>query len=343
MVAQQPLRRTPLFDYGKVWGGSLGLLKTMNPTLLSPGYLGLKEHAAWVDLSQRGKIRMLGEDRKRLLHAMTTNQVQKLEVGEGCYAFFLNAQGRILGDVSIFVLEDALLLDTEPEITQKLSEHLDRYIIADDVTLEDVTSSLATVAVEGPEAEQLLHRLAGAVPSKPYATIPWGNRLIARTSITGGPGFLLFVPATEKADLIAQISRAGIAEASPSEARTVRIENGRPRYGEEITERYLVQETGQLQAVNFEKGCYLGQEIVERVRSRAQIHRMLQKVEISTKEPPEPGTKLQSGTQDAGEIASAAYSPCLDKVVALAYMRVQFSEPGTPLHLAEIAATVAKS
>lgn len=297
-----------------------------------------------MDLSERGKIRLAGEDRKRLLHAMTTNQVQKLEPGEGCYAFFLNAQGRILGDVNIFVLEDVVLLDTEPETHQKLREHLDRYIIADDVTLEDATSSLATVALEGPEAEDFLKQHAAPVPRKAHATELWGDRLIARASTVGAPGFLIFLPPQEKEDLLAQFSLSGIGEATPAEARTVRIENGRPRYGEEITERYLVQETGQMQAVNFEKGCYLGQEIVERVRSRAQIHRLLRRVEIDTKQTPEPGAKLQakseSGAEDAGEIVSAVFSPALERVVTLAYLRTRFSEPGTALTLADIPARV---
>ena len=113
----------------------------------------------------------------------------------------------------------------------------------------------------------------------------------------------------------------------------MRIECGRPRYGEEITERYLVQETGQLQAVNFSKGCYLGQEIVERVRSRAQIHRVLRRLEIDTSQPPAAGTKLKSGDADAAEIASAVFSPALGKTVALAYVRTQFAEPGTKIAL----------
>ena len=124
-----------------------------------------------------------------------------------------------------------------------------------------------------------------------------------------------------------------MAEATPQEARTVRIEHGRPRYGEEITERYLVQETGQLHAVSFSKGCYLGQEIVERVRSRAQIHRVLRRLEIDLAEPPEAGSKLKSGEADAAEIASAVFSPALGKVVALAYVRTSYAEPGTELRL----------
>jgi folate-binding protein YgfZ len=340
-------RSLPLFEsrayYGKDWEDAFGVLRTVNSTLFSPGYLALKEHAAWMDLSERGKIRMTGEDRKRLLHAMTTNQVQKLEPGEGCYAFFLNAQGRILGDANIFVMKDAVLLDTEPETRQKLREHLDRYIIADDVTVEDVTPSMATIALEGPAAEDFLKQHAVPIPLKAYATELWGERVVARASSTGAPGFLVFLPLQEKEDLLAQFSLSGIGEATPSEARTVRIENSHPRYGEEITERYLVQETGQLQAVNFEKGCYLGQEIVERVRSRAQIHRLLRRVEIDTKEAPEPGEKFQAGSEDAGEIVSAVFSPALDKVVALAYIRTRFSDPGTALKLGDISATVVRS
>src|SRR4029078_1280114 len=117
----------------------------------------------------------------------------------------------------------------------------------------------------------------------------------------------------------------GIAEATPDDARTVRIEQGRPRYGEEITERYLVQETGQLHAVHFSKGCYLGQEIVERVRSRAQIHRVLRLLQIDLAEPPAGGRKFKSGEADAGELASAAFSPTLGKTVAMAYVRTQFA------------------
>ena len=121
----------------------------------------------------------------------------------------------------------------------------------------------------------------------------------------------------------------------------MRIEHGRPRYGEEITERYLVQETGQLQAVHFSKGCYLGQEIVERVRSRAQIHRVLRKLEIDTAEPPAVGTKFKSGDADAGEIVSAVFSPALEKTVAMAYVRMPFAEPGAVLSIQGAGARVA--
>lgn len=299
------------------------------------GYSALRERAAWIDLSARGKIRVTGEDRARLLHAMTTNHVEGLKPGDGCYAFFLNAQGRILGDVNILCFEDHILLDTEPETRRKLFEHLDRYIIADDVTIEDVTDGLATIAVEGPDAASALSKIGAQLPEAAYSNAAWGDITVARLSSTGSNGYFLFVPAERKDEIVQQLQAADALAATQEDARVVRIEHGHPRYGEEITERYLVQETGQLQAVHFSKGCYLGQEIVERVRSRAQIHRVLKKLEIDTTEPPAAGTKFKSGDADAGEIVSSAFSPALQKTVAMAYVRVPFAEPATVLSINE--------
>jgi len=302
---------------------------------MSPGYLALREHAAWIDLSGRGKLRASGEDRARLLHAMTTNNVEGLQPGQGCYAFFLNAQGRILADVNILCFEDYFLLDTEPETRTKVFEHLDRYIIADDVTMDDQTDRIATLAIEGPEARSVLAQLGAPIPEAPYSCVTWGGATVAALNTTGAGGFFLMIPVDEKPVILAQLAAAGVPAATPEEARIVRLEHGRPRYGEEITERYLVQETGQLHAVSFHKGCYLGQEIVERVRSRAQIHRVLRRLEIDTAEPPAPGVKLKSGDADAAEIASAVFSPALGKTVALAYVRTLFADPGTKIPIGD--------
>jgi folate-binding protein YgfZ len=292
---------------------------------LVTGYSALREQAAWIDLSARGKIRVTGEDRARLLHAMTTNHIEQMKPGDGCYAFFLNAQGRILGDVNILSFENHFLLDTEPETRKKLFEHLDRYIIADDVVIEDQTDPIATISVEGPAAAAVLTAAGAPVPVEPYAHVAWGTRTVARINSTGSEGFFIFAPMAERDELVAQL---GIVEATGAEARIVRIEHGRPRYGEEITERNLVQETGQLQGVHFNKGCYLGQEIVERVRSQARIHRVLRRLEIDSADPPASGTKT-----DAAEIMSSAFSPALNKTVALAYVRTLYAEPGTEFDL----------
>jgi folate-binding protein YgfZ len=304
---------------------------------VSAGYRALHDGAAWLDLSRRGRIRVTGEDRARLLHAMTTQNVQQMQPGDGCYLFFLNAQGRILGDANLFCFADHFLLDTEPETRQKLFEHIDRYIIADDVTLEDVTETLSEISVEGPAAREILAGFGVTLPERDHLTATWGDRVIAKTSTSAVDGFSILLPTASKDTFAAGL---GIPQVTAEEARLVRLENGRPRYGEEITERYLVQETGQLQAVNFNKGCYLGQEIVERVRSRAQIHRVLRSLMIESINAPAVGSQLTAGDAPAGEIVNAAFSPALDKVVAMAYVKIPFAEPGTELHAGEWAAKV---
>jgi folate-binding protein YgfZ len=280
------------------------------------GYDALRNGAAWLDLSARGKIKLLGEDRARLLHAMTTNHIQQLTPGTGCYAFFLTVQGRILADVNVLCRPDHFLLDLEPETREKVYQHLDHYIIADDVTLEDVTGSTATIAVEGPKSAEVFREAGAPTPEVDYSSAEWGTRLVARLNSTGSPGFFVFTPESEKAELIAQLVAAGAVAGDAEAFNVVRLEHGKARYGDDLSERFLAQEANQPHALHFSKGCYLGQEIVERVRSRGQIHRVLMPLVLDEKQPPAPGTKLP-----VGEITSAAYSPALDKVVAFAYVR----------------------
>jgi aminomethyltransferase len=285
------------------------------------GYEALRESTAWIDLSARGKIRATGKDRARLLHAMSTNDVKNLAPGNGLYAFFLDNRGRILIDTYIYNFGEYLFLDTEPETAGKLRDHLTKYIIADDVCLHDETAQWAAIGLEGPASISTAVELGMSVPDNEYAIREWGSGFAAHVASTGPQGIRLFLPAEEKDHLIQRLAAANIPEATREEARTVRIENGKPRYGEEISDRYLVQETQVLNAVHFNKGCYLGQEIVERVRSRGQVHRLLTPVRIQAGTPPAPGTKLVANGEAVGEIASAAFSPALGEVVGLAYVR----------------------
>ena len=297
------------------------------------GYDALRTKAAWLDVSGRGKIRVTGEDRARLLHAMTTNHIEQLTPGTGCYAYFLSAQGRILADVNVLCRPDHFLLDTEPETREKVYQHLDKFIIADDVTLEDQTAGTATITLEGPAAAGVLKTLGAPAPESACGNEEWESGLVVRATVTGGPGWLLMVPLGARDELIRRLEEAG-AEAGDDEAfRTVRIEHGRPRYGEDLTERYLAQEANQPRALHFTKGCYLGQEIVERVRSRGQVHRMLVAILLDASEPPPSGTKLQHEGASVAEITSAAYSPALGKVAGLAYVRTEHAKPGESLEL----------
>ena len=290
------------------------------------GYESLRESAAWLDLSARGKIRMTGEDRVRLLHAMCTNDIQQLGSARACYAFFLNAQGRILADAHVYNLGESLLLDTEPETTATLMEHLDKYVIADDVTLTDETTTLTAIGIEGPESETVMTGISAPVPAEPDSVTAWQDGFVVAASVSGALGFRLFVPAEQKARIVSQLSAAAVAEADAEAIRIVRLEHGKPRYGEDITDRHLVQETNQLQAVSFTKGCYLGQEIVERVRSRAQIHRVLMPLRVYSQIAPPSRTKLNIEGKEAAEITSAAFSPALGEVAALGYLRVEHAQ-----------------
>ena len=296
------------------------------------GYEALRGSAAWLDLSGRGVIAATGQDRARLLHAITTNHVQQLQPGDGCYAFLLNVQGRIQADLNILSMGTRILLDTEPEVGARVFDHIDRYIIADDVTLENETAHTTVLAVEGPAAAEALAAAGIPVPDAPFSHLEWeGTKVVARLTSTGEPGFRLFLPAGDKPGTVSRLEKAGIPAADALAARAVRLEHFKPRYGEDIFETTLPQETQQLYAVHFNKGCYLGQEIVERVRSRGMVHRLLTGLVIDAPEPPQAGTPVMAGDTEAGKITSAAFSPATGRVAALAYLRREHARPGSPL------------
>jgi folate-binding protein YgfZ len=299
------------------------------------GYAALLHRAAWIDFSARARIAVVGSDAERLLHSLTTNHIRQLAPGGGCYAFFLDAQGHILADAYVLRQEGGFLLDAEPELRGKLMEHLDRYIIADDVTVEDATEAWGLVWLEGPKCESILAELGAPRVEAFCAHAAWEGGRVARLDLLGGPGYAFYVAAERKPEVIRRLEAAGAVAASVEDANVVRIERGKPRYGVDITERNLVQETQALHAVHFSKGCYLGQEIVERVRSRGTVKRRLARLEIETEDPPAPGTPCGTGI-----ITSAAFSGARGKVVALAYVAAEEGEPGRMLSVAGAPARV---
>jgi folate-binding protein YgfZ len=258
---------------------------------------------------------------------MTTNHVEQMKPGDGIYAFFLNAQGRILADVHVLCFEDHFLLDTAPEAREVVYGHLDQYIIADDVTLEDVTEQTFSFGLEGPKAIDAAARCGMQAPHHRYAHVPAGEFLVAAISSTGSYGVRIYGPVRHKDEAAALIEGAGAIAASEADAETVRIENFVPKYGCDITEHTLPQETQQMHALHFQKGCYLGQEIVERIRSRGHVNRLLMgfRIESQTKSPP-PGTKLMLEGQPAGEVTSSAAAN--SAVFGLAYVRTQWAKSG---------------
>jgi folate-binding protein YgfZ len=297
------------------------------PENSTPGYEALTSGAALLDLSSRGRIRVTGEDRARLLHAMTTNHVQQMKPGDGIYVFFLNAQGRILADAHVLCFEDHFLLDTAQETRQVLYQHLDQYIIADDVTLEDITDETFSFGLEGPKAADTAARCGMQAPHHRFAHVPSGEFLVAAISSTGSHGIRIYGPIRHKDEAIALIEGAGAIAASPEDAETVRTENFVPKYGCDITEHTLPQETQQMHALHFQKGCYLGQEIVERIRSRGHVNRLLMGFRIeSLNSAPALGTKLMLEGNPAGEVTSSAAAN--GAVFGLAYVRTQWAKSG---------------
>jgi aminomethyltransferase len=272
---------------------------------MTSGYQSLRRGAAWLDLSARGRIVARGRDRARLLHAITSNEVKQMTPGTGCYAFLLSPQGRIQADLCLFCFDDHFLLDTEAELREKVHQHIKRYIIADQVELEDVTAQTACIGLEGPAAAGMIE-----VPAAEYGHGPWGDCTAARVTMTGQPGFRIFCAVDKKAEAIAKLEALAAQAATLDDARVVRIENGKPRYGEDITDTSLPQETQQMHAVSFTKGCYLGQEIVERIRARGHVNRKLVRLEFEGGQAPE-----------GAEIMSSVVSPETGMTVALAYVR----------------------
>ncbi|HYM10646.1 MAG TPA: glycine cleavage T C-terminal barrel domain-containing protein, partial [Bryobacterales bacterium] len=282
-------------------------------------------------------IRATGRDRVRFLHNLLSNDVKGLRPGQGNYHFLLNPQGRIQGDVNLYLFDDHILLDTEPEMRERVRAHLQKYIIADQVTLEDVTADLATVAVEGPQADGV----AGvSLPAESGAHIEADGITAGRTSATGQPGVWFFVEAARKAGIIARLERAGAVAAAAEDARIVRVENALPRYGEDITDTILPQETQQARAVSFTKGCYLGQEIVERIRSRGQVHRSLVQLAIEGQEPPAAGSAILAVGQEIGKLTSPVWSPRQERCLGLAIVRRELAPPGAAVTIAGRAAQV---
>jgi folate-binding protein YgfZ len=287
---------------------------------MTNGYRALRHGAAWADLSARGRIEVRGRDRARLLHAITSNEVKKMTPGSGCYAFLLSPQGRIQADLNLFCFEDHFLIDTEPELREKVLQHIKRYIIADQVELADVTSQTAGIALEGPAVPGILAQLGAPFPATAFVHQSWDGLTVAAVTLTGQPGIRLYCPAVQEPSLVRQFEEAGAVPATPEDLRALRIENGLPRYGEEIRDTSLPQETGQMHAVSFNKGCYLGQEIVERIRAQGRVNKKLTRVELEGTETPEPGTKTTLEGAEA-EVMSAIVSPESGKVIALAYVR----------------------
>ncbi len=247
----------------------------------------LTTDAGVYDLGWRARFRITGEDRVRWLNGMVTNTVKGLAPGQLNYTFLLNAQGRIQGDGDVYALADALLLATDRAQAGRLQAHLDRFIIMDDVELA-LEGKVTAIGIAGPDAHSRLAQAGFRLDLALGGFAEHDGLLVARER---SDQYMLWVDAADASGLWERLIAAGAAPCGIEAVEALRILNGVPRYGADIHEKSLAQETGQMRALNFNKGCYLGQEIVERIRSRATVHRGLRAFSLEGHAPP-PGTPL---------------------------------------------------
>jgi folate-binding protein YgfZ len=292
----------------------------------------LVHSAAIYDLGYLTRIRINGEDRVRWLNGMVTNTVQSLPQGYGNYTLILNAQGRIQGDGYVFRAADHLLLQTDRSQAPRLLAHLDHFIIMDDVELHELDATTTTLGLAGPQAPAILDSLGLPIPDT-LAFVPVTLQGIPVTVVRAYgvlvPRFELWLAASDVAEAWRILTEAGATPTGFDALNSLRILEGTPLCGIDITDRYLPQETNQSRALNFNKGCYLGQEIVERIRSRATVHRTLRQFELNGPLPG-PGTELRAEGDDKpiGEITSAVHFalPGLPRTFALGMIRIEALE-----------------
>jgi folate-binding protein YgfZ len=292
------------------------------------------------DLSGRAKIAVTGGDRVRWLNGMVSNNVRDLAPGHGVYAFMLNAQGRIQADLYVFQRGDSLLVDTDRGQREKVLQLFDRYIIADDVEIADISDQLTAIGLAGPESRNVLKRAGIAVPDlaplescSPKCDCACDClqctllRTDVRTDVPTGTSYEIWLAPDKLKVTWDALVAAGATAVGADALELRRISFGIPRYGVDIRERDLPQETGQARALSFTKGCYLGQEIVERIRSRGAVHRQFMAFAVEGTLP-EPGTKILAEEKEVGEITSSAILPLPggDRPVALGYLRREAAE-----------------
>jgi folate-binding protein YgfZ len=269
--------------------------------------------AARHDLGWLRRVAVRGEDRFRWLSGMVTNMVNDLPANGGAWNLVLNAQGRIQGDLSVWRENDSLELEIAADQYDRLMAHLDHFIIMDDVELAPLTGESA-VGLTGPMAEVVLRRLSLPTLAEPLtaARVEWNglNLRIARGYGLLAPHYELWATEAQIYKVWMALRTAGATPVGSASLEAFRIAEEIPAYGVDMVERDLAQETGQTRALHFNKGCYLGQEIVERIHSRGSVHRHLRALELAGPLPAG-GTELTlpEGSDAVGHITSAAELP----------------------------------
>lgn len=322
-----------------------GIAEDVNMDMYSDadGLRMLREAAGWRPMRDTGWIAVTGDDRVRWLNGMVTNSVQALGPGEGAYTFLLNAQGRIQGDGTVWAEAGRLLIETDRAQVEPMMALLDRFIIMDDVELADLSDSMHGIELAGPGAVEVLAKAAGfdlrkdgdAAAALTRVSFPQEDgELVLITAY--GPVVTKFELWTESLEVLGRLTEA-LQEVAPQcpagSFELLRVLETRPRFGVDIRDRELPQETAQVRALHFSKGCYLGQEIVERIRSRGQVHRTFAQF-VLRGAVPEAGAELRADGKPAGLLTSVALEDVDGERLALGYVRREAADRGMPLEYA---------
>jgi tRNA-modifying protein YgfZ len=299
-----------------------------------------REGAALFDVSHRGKIELSGPDAPSFLHNLCTNDVQNLALGAGCEAFFTTAKAKVVAHALIYHVapggRHALWLDVAPGQAATLLQHLDHYLIAEQVEMADKTSEFAQMHLAGPRAKGVLECALGTpIPDlQPLQHVErtFGTAAtchVRRNDPLGIPGYDIVCLGPRAAAVWSLLTDAGAKPAGLDAYEILRVEAGTPEFGKDVDENRFVVEVGRPDAICYTKGCYLGQEPIVMARDRAgHVNRALRGLKL--RGAAAPGAKLSAGGKEVGVVTSAVASPRLGPV-ALGYVRRGSEAPGTTL------------
>jgi folate-binding protein YgfZ len=310
-------------------------------------HAALRASAGVIDLSFRSRICLTGADRARYLHGQVTNDVKKLHIGEGCYSAITTAKGKMESDLNIFALADELLLDFELGLTEKISARLEKFIVADDVQIVDVAPHYGLLSVLGPKAAEIVRalNLFSEILTQQFSSMKisdptLGEIYLANNPRLGTSGFDLFIPNNSLgavADkLIAAAKQIGGRACGWTAFETARIEAGIPRFGADMDGTNIPLECGiESRAIVYNKGCYIGQEVINRIHSVGHVTRELRGLRLAAdlESLPKRGDKLFHAGKEVGYVTSAAKSPALNANIALGYVRHEANQIGNELTL----------
>jgi folate-binding protein YgfZ len=300
----------------------------------------LRSGCAVYDLGFRAKFALTGSDRVRWLNGMVTNNIRDLAVEHGVYAFLLNPQGRILGDLYAYNRGEAIAIDMDRSHAEKILATFDHYIIMDDVEVKNL-DELTALGIAGPRTRQVLISAGFNMPEMQPLQIQSGLWRGIEYSIVSGEhnNYEVWIGSSAIRPLWDALLEADATPIGFETLEVDRIASGIPVYGVDIRDRDLPQETEQARALNFNKGCYVGQEIVERIRSRGAVHRKFTGFLVNGAVTA--GNKVAVEGKDVGEITSVAGSPTVEnKFIALGYIRREIGTPGREVTIGGTKATV---